>query len=309
MVNLGKVFYNPFLLLLFSLLISALLAFAVDLGIGFIPEIFLLAFVIYLILSVLYNVCLVIAEIVSWRFFMVIPIIVLIAGLYAGIALGLRLEGNFFINFLFGLDIGGGLLFLMESVGFYLVNKTDRVITDNLSNYLIEKEKFIPHPLSQTKFRFRDFTANIIKLTGLTTKEMGAISATAVVLNPSKETAVGAAGGVLAARVAQKQFGHPRIYLFEVYVKNRGFEVNEVGWKYVGKSFHWGFDDKELREVVKKIDPEIEKEIPIIYFMKYPYIAEPLLRITFRTDYFENNAESVYSFITKLKKVLDERKT
>ncbi|MEA3344393.1 MAG: hypothetical protein U9Q16_01810, partial [Patescibacteria group bacterium] len=142
-------------------------------------------------------------------------------------------------------------------------------------------------------------------------KEIMAMHAFGIMLKPSKKNIVAGAIGTTAQQTVDKQFGHPRSYIFEVYVENnKGFKVDEYGIERIQKIFLRGdLDDKELRSIAQAINPEVEKNIAIIYFTKHPFLSKALLRIAFKSGYFEKNSGKIYLFISKFKKEIERKIT
>lgn len=302
-MKISTIFYHPILLLFLCSALSLATTLYIHLGFDIFWQFVALVFVYYLLISLINNIQLVARGIVPWYFFLLIPVIFFIVGLISGISWDTELSRT--DNVIIGISFTGLGQVLIELIMSFQIKKTRDFIRKNLKEYIISENALFPHIMAQTKYIFKDFTASIIKMAGLKTEEVAALSIAANIVKPTRGMAAAGAMNVAISRALQKQVGNQRSYFIEIYLEknlNKIFNVNEPGFGYMKKAFFRGqFDDKNLREIASKIDSQFESNIYVIYLFKYPQEKYPLIRLTLSPKYFEADPKKVYSLIAELK--------
>lgn len=302
-MKISSIINNPFLLIIFCAILSLLTLIVIDFGFDQFWQFMALIFVYYLLVSLVNNIQLVVRKIVPWNFFLLAPTLTLVLGLFFGIGLDEKL--SFASSLIISLSFGGLTIALIEFLMFNQINKTKKFIGKSLEEFIISESPLFPHVIAQPKYIFKDFTANVIRLTGVRKKEAEVLAIGQALVRPSRSAIMSGSAGVAITAAGEKQYGDPRSYLFEIYLDKypkQNFKVNELGLEFVKRSYLSGqFDDKDLRSIASGINPEFENNMKVIYLFRPSYSEYPQIRLTLSPDYLEGNPQQVYFYIAKLK--------
>ena len=289
-----EIFANPFFIIFLGIIIL-ILALITPASV-----ILLLAyaFTIFLVISFSLNLFLVIRKNVPRNYYFNVYLIIIPISLLSyfftmdkwPIITPFAIAGliDFSFQFLFQFVVKGG---------------AESLVKTKFASKLLKKERAIPHPLSLTKYFFKDFSAEIMDVATITTKQTGGFAATSLLLN--KRNVTGAAGIVTTAKLTEAEFGSTSAYVFEVEVKNPGYTVVKKGLKFLGEALtKKKIIDEDLFSFVKGINKKIADNITTIYFIQ-TYQPKPVLRICFKKDFVENHPTEIYNFIGGLKTQLN----